>query len=140
MLKAMSGRLSSWRPVSLAALLFAAAACTDPTTAPESVRLTTGKAEYLAGDIVAVAVTNTTSRDFGYGACPLYNVDKQTNGSWQEVYAAPPPAFCIMPLYLLRPGDERQIDVRLPTNLAAAEYRLRLTDFPGAATNAFRVR
>jgi hypothetical protein len=134
-----------------AALAASAAGCRSEPTGPSgsassavgasAVVLATERADYAAGDAVAVTLTNRGLRDVTYGACGSYALERQAGAEWRAAYVPVRPEACITILSVVPPGRTARLGaVPLPAGLAAGAYRVRFPQFDGGVTNAFQVR
>src|SRR5688500_8674806 len=89
-------------------LALVVAACGSVTGASEEVRLVLQQPAYLPGETVRAQFINQSEDQVGYGACSL-NLERRVGGGWVKLE---PLQLCVSILYVLEPGETRE--VRLP--------------------------
>ncbi|HEX6367290.1 MAG TPA: hypothetical protein VF006_00075 [Longimicrobium sp.] len=109
------------------------AACSGLMSDPEpNVVYQADRQAYTPQDSIVTSLVNTSDAEVGYNLC-LTALEKRTSGGWTRV-ARNPEQPCILPLYILRPGESatyREAASRLP---GPGIYRLRTaveTPVPG---------
>ena len=111
------------RILSLAAVALLAA-CNGLLSGPQpDVVYQADRKAYTPADSVVTSLVNTSDDDVGYNLC-LTALEKRSGGSWTRV-ARNPEQPCILPLYILRPGE-------------SATYREAASRFPGPGTYRLR--
>lgn len=123
----------------------AAAGCGQQLTEPAAngIVLSPVRASYAPGAEVSLTLQNTGSRVLEFGECLAYRVERQEGapGTWRESYRSPSPLPCTLQGNTLAPGGAMTLrGFRLPTDLPAGTYRVRVVDLSGAASSPFTVQ
>ena len=91
----------------------------------DGVRYEADRAAYTSADSIVTVLRNDSDRNVGYNLCVAV-VEKRVGGGWVRVERTPEHP-CILPLYVLRPGE-------------SATYREAASRFPGDGTYRLRTR
>ena len=101
----------------------AGAAARDTSAAsPGGVTIALDRAQYAAGDPVALRIENRSGGGLGYNACTRA-VERREGASWVAVKED---RICTMELRLLANGETASERTELPSPLPAGEYRIAL--------------
>ncbi|MHB1194835.1 MAG: hypothetical protein ACYC6F_17550 [Longimicrobiales bacterium] len=71
---------------------------------PEGIQYEVHDTLYSRGDTVTLMLTNSTDRQLGYNLC-VGDLELWDGKEWHRVRKMPENSECIVPLYLLTPGD-----------------------------------
>ena len=110
----------------------APSAKTDSTSAPsgatpeatvrsDSVVLRTDKAQYKAGETIALTFENKSAASYAFNPCQR-SVEREEGTSWTTV--PEPNRMCTMEAWILDPKGTRTGNTELPTPLTAGRYRV----------------
>jgi len=94
------------------------------SSTPEGIQYEVHDTLFSTGDTVTLVLTNTTDRDLGYNLC-VGALELWDGTEWHWVRKLPENVACILPLYILVPGD-------------SAQYRQPVYDFIRGGTYRFR--
>ncbi len=122
--------MSAIRLLPLLCLLLSTGACSSLMDASEElgVLLLTDRTEYVHWDTMEVQFINNSDEEVGYGACSRM-LERRIRSEWKPVYEEP--HFCILILYVLKPGERRVQRQVVDAALPAGTYRLRQWIMPG---------
>lgn len=119
-------------------LAVAALGCDGGPAAPAGVHLSTDRATYAAGEIVAVTITNTRATEFRGDLCR--STLERRGGKWATVRRPLAYDVCLARGFSVPAGSAGTVSVLLPTELATGTYRWRFGDLGDRATPPFAVR
>jgi hypothetical protein len=106
------------------------------TVRSDSVLLRTDKAQYKAGEQVALTIENRSASSYAFNPCTR-SLEREDGGSWTPI--PEPDRMCTMEAWILDARGTRTGKTELPSSLAAGRYRVvvRLTvETPGAAAGS----
>jgi hypothetical protein len=144
----------SLRGVAIAVVIVATVGCAGAgilevlpeSSTPEGIGFAVHDTLFGTGDTITLVLTNGTAREIGYNLC-LSLLERWDGKGWRSVRETPENSECILPLYVLRPGDSAQYRQPVYAFIEGGTYRFRdsiewLGDGSRAEviSNGFRVR
>ena len=91
------------------------------TSRSDSVLLKTDKAQYKAGEQIALTFENKSAASYAFNPCQR-SVEREEGSAWMSV--SEPNRMCTMEAWILDPKGTRTGNTELPTPLTAGRYRI----------------
>ena len=92
-----------------------------PTVRSDSVLLKTDKAQYKAGEQIALTLENKSAASYAFNPCSR-TVEREEGGTWSPV--PEPGRMCTMEAWILDPRGTRSGNTELPATLTPGRYRV----------------
>jgi hypothetical protein len=106
------------------------------TVRSDSVLLRTDKAQYKAGEQIALTLENKSASSYAFNPCSRA-IEREDGGSWAAI--PEPNRMCTMEAWILDPRGTRTGNTELPASLTSGRYRVvvRLTvDSPAGGSGS----